>query len=79
MGQWDWPPPFRSHQVYARRLGRAIRPASYAYRISTVALPVDEEGNPVLHPQVRQEVKARVECPPGAAGRPQVPARRDVS
>ena len=60
-------------QVFARQLGRGIRPAAHAYRTSTVALPIDEEGNPVLNPQARQEVKARVECPPDAVGRPPMP------
>jgi membrane protein len=54
-------------QVYARHCGRRIRPAKNAYRTSTVALPVDDDGNPILDRETRQEVKERVECPPDCA------------
>ena len=53
-------------QVLARRFGRRIRPAAYAYRTSTLALPVDDDGNPILHREAREEVKERVEGPPEA-------------
>ena len=51
-------------QVYARHCGRRIRPAENAYRTSVVALPVDDDGNPILDRETRKEVKERVECPP---------------
>ncbi|RYD61106.1 MAG: hypothetical protein EOP84_36140, partial [Verrucomicrobiaceae bacterium] len=51
-------------QVYARHFGRRIRPAKHAYRTSVVALPVDDEGHPILTRETRNEVKDRVECPP---------------
>jgi membrane protein len=47
-------------QVYARRLGKPIQPASHAYRASTMTLPVDDEGNPILSGGERDEVKQRV-------------------
>jgi membrane protein len=47
-------------QVYAVRFGRRIEPASHAYRVSSMALPVDDEGNPVLNSERHEEVKQRI-------------------
>ena len=38
-------------QVLARRLGTRIRPAEHAHRVSVRALPVDDDGNPILEPR----------------------------
>jgi membrane protein len=47
-------------QVYAGRFGTRIQPAAHAYRVSSMALPVDEDGNPILRGEKREEVKQRV-------------------
>jgi membrane protein len=47
-------------QVYAGRFGTRIQPAPHAYRVSSIALPVDEDGNPILRGEKREEVKQRV-------------------
>jgi membrane protein len=46
-------------QVYARRFGKCISPSRHAYRISSVRLPVDEEGNPEIPEKERAEMKER--------------------
>ena len=51
-------------QVYARRFGRRIQPASHAHRVSSIAVPMDEEGNPILDEDKRGEVKRRVRPSP---------------
>jgi membrane protein len=47
-------------QVYARRFGKRIMPARHAYRISSMRLPVDEDGNPTISAAERGEVKEHV-------------------
>jgi membrane protein len=51
-------------QVYARRIGERIQPAPHAQRVSTMALPVDDDGNPILRREEREEVKQPVKGPP---------------
>ena len=48
-------------QVLARRFGMRIRPAEHAHRTSTLALPVDDDGNPILPEEARAAVRERVE------------------
>lgn len=47
-------------QVLARRFGTRIRPAAHAHRTSTLALPVDDDGNPLLPEEARAAVRERV-------------------
>jgi membrane protein len=51
-------------QVYARRFGKCITPAAHAYRISSVRLPVDEEGNPHIPAKERAEIKEKAAALP---------------
>lgn len=44
-------------QVYARKIGTRIDPAPHAYRISSIRIPVDEEGEPILKEKERADMR----------------------